>query len=134
MGWTLPCVGLGVGVVNGEELIMSFKNAIYNPHDKPVEELPVIMGFNNGGQIGFLSAVAIAEDGTELGGHCCSCEAYMEEDLGIIEGFRKDRHEGQYQKHYPDGYKMEFVERSQIKKHEKLQAAFKLNAQKHATK
>ena len=28
--------------------MMSKKVAVFNPHDKPAEELPVIFGFNNG--------------------------------------------------------------------------------------
>ena len=33
----------------------------------------------------------------------------MRADLGIIEGSRPDRHEQSYRKHYPDGYRMDFV-------------------------
>ena len=95
---------------------------VHNPHDKPLDELPTIFGFNNGGGRGMLSAVAMAEDGTVLGGHCCSHECYMEADLGIIEGWRMDRHEA-YRKHYPDGYRMEFVSYDKVRDHEKLMAA-----------
>jgi len=101
--------------------------AVFNPHEKPIEELPVIYGFNNGGQSGWMSAVLIAEDGSTLGSHCCSSESYMPADLGILEGSRKDRHENDFQKHYPDGYRMEFVGYKDIAEHEKLQAAFELN-------
>ncbi len=101
--------------------------AIFNPHNKPVEELPVIIGFNNGGEPGWYSAVSIAEDGMGLGGHCCSHEGYMPHDLGIIEGSREDRHKEQYQKHYPDGYRMEWVPSHEIECHTKLQKAFELN-------
>jgi len=83
--------------------------AVFNPHNKPIEELPVIYGFNNGGSPGWLHAVAIAEDGNALGGHVCSAEGYMPYDLGIIEGARDDRHEQSYRPHYPDGYRMDFV-------------------------
>ena len=69
------------------------KNAVYNPHDKPLDSLPVIWGFNNGGPAGLLHAVAIADDGTVLGGHGCSAEGYMPADLGILEGTRSDRHD-----------------------------------------
>lgn len=103
--------------------------ALFNPHDKPLEELPVIYGFNNGGTPGLLHAVAIAEDGTCLGGHGCSHEGFMPYDLGIIDGHRRDRHEKDYKRHYPEGYRMEFVPSDEIKGHEKLNAAFKLNRQ-----
>lgn len=82
--------------------------AVYNPNNKPVDELPIIYGFNNGGSPGMLSAILLAEDGTHLGSHCCSDEGYMRNDLGILEGTRSDRHET-FQKHYPDGYRMDFV-------------------------
>lgn len=97
--------------------------AIYNPHGKSLEELPVIIGFNNGGSPQWFSAVAIAEDGTFLGGHCCSHEGYMEGDLGILEGTSPDRHEKDYKKHYPDGYRMEFVPYELVDHHAKLKAA-----------
>jgi len=96
--------------------------AVYNPHDKPIDALPVIYGFNNGGGPGWMSACLIAEDGTPLGGHCCSHEGYMPADLGVLEGSRPDRHE-YFRKHYPDGYRMEFVSGSEVKGHEKLMAA-----------
>ena len=102
-------------------------NAVFNPHNKPFNELPVIYGFNNGGSSGWFMAVLISEDGMGLGNHICSSEAYMPCDLGILEGTRPDRHEKDFQKYYPDGYRMEFVPSSDIKAHEKLQKAFELN-------
>lgn len=84
------------------------KCAVHNPHNKPLNELPVIWGFNNGGSPGFMHAALIAEDGTFLGSHLCSSEAYMPHDLGVLEGARSDRHET-FRAHYPDGYRMEFA-------------------------
>ena len=103
--------------------------AIFNPNGKPVEELPVIYGFNNGGSPGWYSAVLLAEDGTALGGHVCSDECYMEHDLGILEGTRPDRHET-FQKHYPDGYRMEFVGADAVRNHAGLNIAYELNQQR----
>jgi len=97
------------------------KNAVYNPHNKAEEDLPFIYGFNNGGEPGWYNGVLMAEDGTHLGGHICSKEGYMYHDLGILEGTRTDRHED-FQKHYPDGYRMLFV--TNPREHEGLQAAF----------
>ncbi len=90
---------------------------------------PKIFVFSNvvGGGDG--PAYAMAEDGTVLGSHYCSHEAYAPGDLGVKEGSRPDRHET-YAKHYPDGYEMEFVPAREIKKHEKLQEAFRLNKEK----
>lgn len=97
--------------------------AVYNPNNRDI--LPTIFGFNNGGGAGFMHAQLIAEDGTHLGSHLCSSEGYMPADLGILEGTRSDRHEG-FRKHYPDGYRMEFVPSSEIDNHERFQAALAL--------
>lgn len=83
-------------------------NAIHNPHGKPVDALPIIYGFNNGGRTGWLEGALLAADGTLLGGHVCSSEGFMPCDLGVLDGSRPDRHET-FRKHYPDGYRMEFV-------------------------
>ncbi len=102
------------------------KVAVHNPHNKPIEELPVIYGFNNGGSHGWYSAVLLAEDGTALGGHVCSHECYMPGDLGILDGARPDRHE-HFREHYPDGYRMEFIPAAQVKAHLGLDAAYQRN-------
>lgn len=98
---------------------------VFNPDEKPVEELPVIYGFNNGGQMGWFEAVLVSSDGHVLGGHICSSEAYMPHDLGIVEGARPDRHE-EFQKHFPHGYRMEFVPHAAAKGHTGLNAAMGL--------
>jgi hypothetical protein len=100
--------------------------AIFNPQNKPIDELPVIYGFNNGGSNEFYYAQLIAEDGTRLGSHICSSEQFMYGDLGILEGFRPDRHEA-FKKHYPNGYRMDFISLNDVKNHVALQKAFKLN-------
>lgn len=101
------------------------KNAVFNPLNKPLSELPMIYGWNNGGSAGLLSARLIAEDGTLLGGHACSAEGYMPYDLGILEGTHPDRHEDDFKKHYPDGYRMEFLGYEAAHLHEGLAAAMK---------
>ena len=105
------------------------KAAFYNPKDKPLWELPVIYGFNNGGSDGWYSARLIAEDGTGLGGYICSHECYMPSDLGVLEGTRPDRHE-KFREHYPDGYRMQFVPYHEVENHEGLKKAFELNDRK----
>jgi hypothetical protein len=100
---------------------MTMAMAIFNPNNKPEGELPVIYGFNNGGSPGFMYAQLIAEDGTGMGSHLCSSEGYMPGDLGCLEGTRPDRHEG-FRKHYPCGYRMEFVG-GNPRKHEGIMAA-----------
>jgi hypothetical protein len=103
--------------------------AVFNPHNKPLDELPVIYGFNNGGQPGWYSGQLLAEDGTGLGGHVCSAEGYMPHDLGIIEGSRPDRHEG-FREHYPDGYRMDFVPMRDVRTHAGIEAAYQRNQEK----
>lgn len=100
--------------------------AVYNPHGKPLEELPVIYGFNNGGSPNWLNGVLLAEDGACLGGHICSHESYMPHDLGVIDGSRPDRH-AMFREHYPDGYRMDFVPAAQVQTHSGLNAAYELN-------
>lgn len=104
------------------------KYAVYNPHNKPLEELPVIYGWNNGGSADWWKGQLIAQDGTALGSHLCSHEDYMLADLGILEGTREDRHT-EFQAHYPEGYRMEFVRYKDACHHEGLQAAFECNRQ-----
>lgn len=103
--------------------------AVYNPHNKPIETLPIIYGFNNGGSSRWFNGCLLAEDGTGLGGHICSHESYMLADLGILEGTREDRHKV-FKKHYPDGYKMDFISLKDVDKHEGLLKAYELNQQK----
>jgi hypothetical protein len=100
---------------------------IYNPHGKPVMELPVIYGFNNGGPSDWLEGVLLAEDGTYLGGHICSHEGYMPGDLGVVSGWQDKRHEA-FRLHYPDGYRMDFVGHEKVLEHAGLADAMKRNA------
>lgn len=87
---------------------------------------PKIYCFSNvkGGGDGI--AYAMAEDGTVLGSHWCSNEAFVPGDLGVTEGTRPDRHE-KYAKHYPDGYEMVFVPAAEVMTHPGLQKAVELN-------
>lgn len=105
--------------------------AVFNPNNKDVATLPVIYGFNNGGEPGWMDAVLISEDGVCLGGHICSSEAYMPYDLGILEGSRLDRHE-EFKKHYPDGYRMEFVGFDEVPSHKGLNEAVGIYKVKNA--
>ncbi len=90
------------------------------------EAKPKIFIFSNvkGGGDGV--CYAMAEDGTVLGSHWCSCEAWAWNDLGGREGSRPDRHE-HYRKHYPQGYEMEFVPHGDVSTHPGLVRAFELN-------
>lgn len=100
--------------------------AVFNPHNKPVEELPVIYGFNNGGQRDWWNGCLLAESGHGMGGHVCSSEGFMYGDLGILEGSRPDRHE-RFREHYPDGYRMDFVPECEVRTHPGLESAYQKN-------
>jgi len=99
---------------------------VYNPENKPFDDLPVIFGFNNGGSTGWLEAVAIAEDGVALGNHICSSEFYMPSDLGLLDETRPDREQA-YKEHYPHGFRCEFVSYDDVHNTPKLVEAFRLN-------
>lgn len=105
--------------------------AVFNPHNKPVTELPVIYGFNNGGSYEWYTGFLLSEDGEGLGSHICSSEWFMPGDLGCLEGSRPDRHED-FRKHYPDGYRMEFVPERDVKTHPGLTAAYNRNQEEYA--
>lgn len=83
------------------------------------ESLPVIYGFNNGGPASFLTGIAMAEDGEFLSSHVCSCEGWMQHDLGM-DGICTWKHEI-YNKKYPNGWRTEFVSYRDIPGHEGLQ-------------
>jgi hypothetical protein len=95
---------------------------VYNPLGKDIDTLPVIYGFNNGGSDDWWAGQLLSEDGYALGSHICSSEGFMYSDLGIIVGSRTDCHEG-FQKHYPEGYRMDFVPYDDCKNHAGLNAA-----------
>ena len=81
-----------------------------------------IFCFSNGGSPGFLSAVALADDGNVLAGHCCSHEVYMKHDLGITSDWKHD----QYDKHFGAGnWELEWV--GDTAGHEGFRAALALN-------
>lgn len=106
--------------------------AVFNPRDRPLEDLPVIYGFNNGGSPGWYSGCLLADDGAGLGGHICSAEGYMPYDLGIVEGARPDRHET-FKAHFPDGYRMDFVPAKDVLTHSGLEAAYQRHIARNAS-
>jgi hypothetical protein len=99
----------------------------YNPNDLPLDELPFITCFNNGGRTGWLQAVAIADSGHVLGTHICSDESFMQHDLQML-GVMGSRHTKHYQKHYPDGYRMRFVSFANVQHDDALMKVLAKNA------
>jgi hypothetical protein len=82
---------------------------IYNPHSKPTKELPVIFGFPAGRykNSGNFEGILLAEDGTVLGKHLSSDEAWLATDLGLTDNSSK--HVDDMTKHYPEGFRCEYV-------------------------
>jgi len=107
--------------------------AIYNPNNIVIDKLPIIYGFNNGGSRSWYNGCLISEDGEGLGGHTCSHESYMLHDLGILEDTRPDRHKD-FRKYYPGGYRMMFISLNDVKAHEGLTEAYRLNQLKASNK
>lgn len=80
---------------------------VYNPLNKPLEDLPKIFCFNNTmPPARWFECLAIAEDGTLLASHLCSHPDFLYQDLGVYEDTSPSKHKESYQVHYPDGYKM----------------------------
>jgi hypothetical protein len=96
-----------------------------------MDEKPKIFVFSNvvGGGEGI--CLAVAEDGTVLGSHFCSDEGHAAYDLGAVKGSSPDRHRI-YEKHYPDGYDMEFVPNKFVKTHSGIREAYAKNRLKVA--
>lgn len=101
-------------------------NIKFNPHNKPISELPKIFCFLNTLGLEGGKAYAIAEDGTCLGTHYSSHERFVCEDLGVIDGRMNKRHD-YYKEYYPDGYEMIFVPSKDVENHPGIKEAYRLN-------
>jgi hypothetical protein len=67
---------------------------------------PTIFVFCNSCAPEWHSIVALAEDGTGLAGHACSSHGFALHDMGLTSNWKHDK----YDKHYPDGWKLEWVD------------------------
>lgn len=60
------------------------------------------------------NGMALAEDGTALAGHVSSSHSFLKSDLGNsrlgFSGFTRD----EYDKHYPDGYEVVWLEGDEV--------------------
>lgn len=82
------------------------------------KKLPIIYVFCNGkgctGSGQWHNGIAITEDGTPLAGHCSSSHEFLKMDLGNQRlGYRGFKRE-EYDKHYPDGYEVKWIEGDEI--------------------
>ena len=85
------------------------------------------------------ACVALAEDGTPLAGHFSSSKEWAQHDMGVAghpvlldrEKYPSTWKHDLYQKHYPDGYEVEWVDFYTVKNqnHEGVVAAFEKNKQ-----
>jgi hypothetical protein len=106
---------------------MSEIGNVYNPNNKPVEELPSIFAYSIPSGFGRdVFVYALAEDGEGLGNHMSSHDSWGKLDIGFAGDTRPDRHKT-YQAHYPDGYKMEWTTIDD----DRLKTAIKINHEKY---
>ena len=88
------------------------------------DQLPKVFAFINSGKgTDWVAGMALAEDGTCVGQHASSSDAFSRHDMGATLG--KAMHYHDYVKHYPQGFEVVWV--YDPKNHEGLQAAYKLN-------
>jgi hypothetical protein len=66
------------------------------------------------------NATALAEDGNFLADHICSDHGFIPGDMGVTSDWKHDR----YTEHYPDGFELVLVEKSDIKTHPGITAAY----------
>lgn len=83
-----------------------------------------IFVFNNGGSHGFMSAVALGDDGVLVAGHCCSHEGWMKHDMGLTSDWKHEEYNAQYGE---GNWKLEWIETDGLKEHAGLNAAIKLH-------
>jgi hypothetical protein len=72
---------------------------------------------------------ALAEDGAGLGSHLSSSPDFAKHDMGLTSNWKHEI----YQKHYPEGFELEWIDEDQLDKHEGWQKAFALNKAQAAT-
>jgi len=94
----------------------------YNPCSVPTNELPPIFGYRTGGEHHRVFGELVTAGGVVLGKAICSNEGYLKSDLGILEGVAPWMHE-KCREYYPNGYRMVFVESTEIETHEGLRCA-----------
>jgi hypothetical protein len=79
---------------------------VYNPNNKPVEELPKIFAWAQPNGFGHdVTGQLLGQNGEGLGSHWSSSNEWAKKDLGFMGDNRFDRHET-FRKYYPDGYAM----------------------------
>lgn len=66
---------------------------------------------------------ALAEDGKGLAMHLSSNVGFAKHDLGLTSDWKHSY----YDKHYPDGYDLEWIDEADLDGHEAFQAARTLN-------
>ena len=69
---------------------------------------------------------ALGEDGAGLASHLSSSEGFSRHDMGLTSDWKHDI----YNKHYPDGFELEWIELDQLESHPGYQAALARNKAK----
>jgi len=68
---------------------------------------------------------ALAEDGVGIASHYSSGENWSKHDMGITSDWKH----AYYEKHYPNGYELEWIDFKDLDNHEGYLKAMELNAQ-----
>jgi len=75
---------------------------------------------------GDFCGMALAEDGTFLTSHISSNLYFVHHDMGV---FKSDWKHDIYDKKYPDGWELEWIDYENLDSHVGFQIAYKLNQQ-----
>lgn len=84
-----------------------------------MKKIYAFQNFEGGGEG---PGVAISEDGAVLASHWSSNDYWAAHDLGVTSNWKHEI----YQKYYPEGFEVVFVEDADMDSHEGVQAAIKL--------
>lgn len=76
--------------------------------------------FCNGCSPQWHTADALSDEGLFLAGHVCSDHGFIPHDMGVTGEWKHDI----YRAAYPDGFEVVHVEKSDVKTHEGLAAAY----------
>jgi hypothetical protein len=93
---------------------------IFNPNNVDLTTLPVIYGFEDGGNAWGVLGRVVASDGTMFTGHVSSDDAWLQHDLGMLDSAYGTSKQREYAESFPDGYRTEFVRYKNVPHHPAL--------------
>lgn len=81
----------------------------------------IFVFINAGKGTGWITGMAMCEDGTLLASHVSSHEVWFEHDMGLTSSWQHDL----YAAHCPNGYELVYID--DVLNHPEFMAAYKLN-------